>query len=79
MYCNFHKYKNHNLILDTLFYFNQYEKNWKIYLLGNNKNLNKADIKSTAKALKISKNIIFIKSCQKFSFPILKLVFILKI
>ena len=74
---NFHKYKNHNLILDTLFYFNQYEKNWKIYLLGNNKNLNKADIISAAKALKISKNIIFIKKLsKKFSFPYIKIGFL---
>ncbi len=71
---NFYKYKNHKLILETLYYFNKYEKNWKLFLVGNNKDSSKDDLFNIAKKLKISKNVNFVNKLKKeFVFPYIRL------
>lgn len=60
---NFYRYKGHVLLLKTLSLIK--DLNWKLFLVGQNRDTSKEELKKTSKKLKIFKKVFFINKKNK--------------
>ena len=69
---NFYKYKGHHLLLKTLSLIK--DLNWKLYLIGENRDTSKKELKNYCKKLKILEKVYFLKKKSKLlNYPFINL------